>query len=118
MIGVFQREQAHLHEAHAVKVLPDVVDDLASRDEDVSNIVVHDQIEVSLSISDFLVGQTSIGRLGQHVQTRGEEGDLRGRDRQFTLLGSRRCTGNTDNITSSEESVDLMELLFVLGIPG
>lgn len=67
MIGIFQREQAHLHEAHAVKVLPDIVDDLASRDEDVSDIVVHDQIEVSLSVPDFLVGQSSIGRLGQHV---------------------------------------------------
>lgn len=60
---------AHLHEAHAVQVLSDVVDDLASCHEDVSDVVVHDQIEVSLSVSDLDVGQTSIGSLGQHVKT-------------------------------------------------
>jgi hypothetical protein len=77
---------------------------------------VHDQIEVTLSVSDFDIGQASIGSLGQHVKTGREEDDLGRRDGQFTLLGSRRGSGNTDNVSSTEEGVDFIEVLFVFGV--
>jgi hypothetical protein len=78
---------------------------------------VHDQIDVSLPVPDLCIGQTSIGDLGQHVETGGEEDDVLGRDGEFSLLGSGGGSGDSDDITSSEESVDLVELLLVLGFP-
>lgn len=77
---------------------------------------MHDQIEVSLSVSDFDIGQASISSLGQHVETWREEDDLGRRDGQFSLLGSRWCTGNTDDVASSEEGVDFVEVLFVFSV--
>jgi hypothetical protein len=107
----------HLHEPERIQVLPDVVDDPTPGDEDLLDVVVHDQIDVSLPVPDLCIGQTSIGDLGQHVETGGEEDDVLGRDGEFSLLGSGGGSGDSDDITSSEESVDLVELLLVLGFP-
>ena len=58
------------HETERIEVFSDIVDDLASGDEHLLDIVVHNQVDVPLSVPDLRVGQTSVGDLGQHVETR------------------------------------------------
>ena len=70
----------YFHETERVKILSDIVDDLASSDEHLLDIVVHNQVDVPLSIPDLGIGQTSIGDLGQHMETRRQEDDLAGGD--------------------------------------
>jgi len=61
-------------EAQVVQILSDGLDDLSSGVEDVSSFVVHDEIQISLSISSFCVGETSVFS-GQHVQAVTEDSD-------------------------------------------
>ena len=52
----------------------------------VDDMLVHDEIKVSLSKSSFLVLQ-AIVQVGQHVQTGGKEGYLLRNNAQFSFLG-------------------------------
>lgn len=61
-------------ESKRVEVLSDVVDDLGSGDECVSSLRIHDQVEVSLSVSRLLVDDTFSS--GELVQAWGEELEL------------------------------------------
>jgi len=52
----------------------------------VDDMLVHDEIKISLSKSSFLVLQ-AIVQVGQHVQTGGKEGYLLRNNAQFSFLG-------------------------------
>lgn len=56
----------HLEESNLVEVVPDEPDYLSSRNESLPGSVVHDQIQETLSVSCFVVGQSEdlLGLLG------------------------------------------------------
>ena len=63
----------HLHEALAVQIIPDTAEDPGTFDEGVLHIRVHNQIHVSLTVTEIRVGQ-SVELLGKDLQTLGQQG--------------------------------------------
>lgn len=51
---------ANLKESQAIQESSNVVDDLTPSDEDVASSVIHDEIEVALAISRFLVFEAEV----------------------------------------------------------
>lgn len=93
-------------EVALVKEGAHVGDDLGANGELVADKVVHDQVEVTLTESELHVLETVVG-LGQHAKTGRQESDLLGEDGELATLGLAGNTGDTDNITTSQEVVDL-----------
>lgn len=109
-----------LQEILIVQELAKVVDDLGAGLEDVADVVVHDQVQVTLTVTGLLVLETEMGS-GQHAETRGKEGDILGEDGQLSVttllgLGATSNTTDTDNVSTAERIVDLVEV--TLGILG
>jgi hypothetical protein len=99
----------HLEETETVQELPNIVDNPGPLDEDVPLLLVHDQIEVPLPVSLLLILESVVfGR--KLVQVGREEDDRRRRDREFATLGTHGSSGNSDDVTSTEESVESFEV--------
>lgn len=95
----------HFQKALLVQVRAEVADDLGASDELVTDIGVHDQIQVTLTVSLFLILEAIVG-LGQHAQTGGQQLDLLGEDGQFTTLRLTRAPTDTNNITTTQKIMD------------
>lgn len=100
-------------EAQVIQISSDTLDDLSSGLEDFSGSVVHDKIQISLSISSFLVGETSVFS-GQHVQAVREDSDGSGGNGEFTSAGSDGLTVDTNDITSSDHGVNSFEIITLM----
>mmetsp|Transcript_27788 Transcript_27788/g.24389 ORF Transcript_27788/g.24389 Transcript_27788/m.24389 type:complete len:209 (-) Transcript_27788:431-1057(-) len=99
----------NLNEAHIIKESSDILDHLGSGDEDVSGSVVHDKIKISLSVSGFVILKTGLsGR--KHVQAVTQKLRFRGSNTEFTSFGSTGVTLDTKDITSSNHSVEFIEV--------
>ncbi len=110
----------NLNKVSGVKVLADVRNDLRSGNEAITGRVVHDQIKVSLSVSRLKILETVV-LSREHVQGGGQELDRLNKDRELTLTtllgsGAEGVTGNTDNVTTSQEIMDRVELLLAKGL--
>lgn len=110
--GVHQRG-LNLSEVTAVKVLTNEADNLGASTESLTRLVVHDKIKVTLAETLLLVLETVVLG-GNGVQTRGQEDDLGSEDGELTIIavlgvGLSDETSHTDDVTSAEELVLLLE---------
>ena len=83
-------------------------DDLGTDDELVADVGIHDEIQISLTVTGFGVGETD-ERLGKHVETGREDLDGGGEDTQLTTLGTTRETLDTDDISTTDRVVSFLE---------
>lgn len=102
-----------LGEVTAVEVLTNEADNLSASAESLARLVVHNKIKVTLAEALLLVLETVVLG-GNSVQTRGQENDFGGEDGKFTIItvlgvGLANETGHTDDITTTEELVLLLE---------
>ncbi|RUS17484.1 hypothetical protein BC937DRAFT_89921 [Endogone sp. FLAS-F59071] len=93
-----------LEEAEVVEKAAHVIDNLGARDKLVANVVVHNQVKVTLAVALFLVLEAVV-RLGKHTEAGREERHILGEDGEFTTLGPAGSTTDTDNVTATEEIV-------------
>lgn len=106
--------QDHVHhwgfdfeETDGVQIVSQEGDDLGSGLKNLSVLWVQHQIEISVSISGFVI----LELLWQHVETWGEELHLTWEDGEFSGLGHTWGTLNTDDITSSKGRVEFEKFL-------
>mmetsp|Transcript_3263 Transcript_3263/g.4493 ORF Transcript_3263/g.4493 Transcript_3263/m.4493 type:complete len:335 (-) Transcript_3263:464-1468(-) len=104
-------------ESSGVQESSEVSDNVALHCEGASDILVHDEVEVSLSVSGFLVLQTS-SLLWKHVQARREQNNFGWDNGKLSLLrlGSSWVSSDTNDITSSQYSVDLVKVSVVVSL--
>ncbi len=76
----------------------DVVHNLGTDGEDAGSLGVQDQIQITLTVADLLVLQSSVG-LGKHVKTRRQQSDLLREDGELALLGLAGISADTNQIT-------------------
>lgn len=97
----------NLDEVALIKVLANIADNLTASQEDVPAAVVHDQVEVTLTITGLLVLQ-SIVHVRQHAETRRQQDDFLRENGKFSLIvfglgvGPSRETNDSDNVTTAE----------------
>lgn len=110
----------NLKEVTLIKITANTVDDLGTNGEGVANVLVDDEIQITLTVTSLHVGQTTkvgiaLGE-GEHVQTGGEEGNLRGEDGQLTLARLAGMSLHADNVATLDGAVDLVEGLLTSGV--
>lgn len=110
----------HLNEIAGVKVVADVANNLRPGNENIARAVVHDQVEITLAETLFLVLQTVVLG-GDGVQARRQKDDLSRKDRKLTIgsvLGASPTgeSNNTDNVASPEVLVLLLERHVASGV--
>ncbi|GKT46492.1 uncharacterized protein ColSpa_06674 [Colletotrichum spaethianum] len=107
----------NLDEVSLVEESSDVGDHLGSGDEDLTALVVHDEVQVALAVT-LLVVLEAVVLVGQGVQAGGQEDELGREDGQFTLLalldlglGCRAAgvSDDTNNVTAAEVDVLVLE---------
>lgn len=91
-------------EVARVEEATDVVDGLGSGDEGVSNVAIDQQIEVALTESSLLIFE-SVVILGEIVEARREQHDLKWKNAQLSLLGGTWKTSHADDVTTTKDSV-------------
>ena len=84
-------------EAVPVHVIADRGDDAAAGEEGEAGFLVHDQVDVTLAILHFLIGQT-VELVWQWAQRLGQQADFSGLDSQFTGLGLHQGTDDTKDV--------------------
>jgi len=94
---------AHLQEAQGIEILPDVINNFRPCDEDIPSGLIHDEVKIPLPIPRLLVHKTLSS--GQLMKARGKKLDFANSEGELAHLRSRRQTGNTDDVTSSEDAV-------------
>lgn len=105
----------HLSEVTVIEVLTDIADNLGTSAEDVAGAIIHDKIQVTLAETLLLVLEAVVlGRNG--VQARGQEDNLGGKDRKFTIVtvlgvGTAGETHDANNVTTADKLVLLLERL-------
>lgn len=110
----------HLNEVAGVEVVADVANNLGPGNENIARAVVHDQVEVTLAETLFLVLQTVVLG-GNGVQARRQKDDLSRKNRKLTIgsvLGASPTgeSNNTDNVTSPEVLVLLLKWHLASGV--
>ena len=98
----------HLQETPLVQIPPQIVNNLGSSDKFVPNPVINDQIEVSLSITGFLIFE-SVMRFGEHMQTGSQQLNLLCKQRQLSLHRPPSPSRDTNQITASQDIMGLEE---------
>mmetsp|Transcript_14388 Transcript_14388/g.25768 ORF Transcript_14388/g.25768 Transcript_14388/m.25768 type:complete len:314 (-) Transcript_14388:33-974(-) len=100
-----------------VQVLANFRNDTGSNRKDVANIVIDDQIQITLTVSRFLIGKTTYTRPslgeGKHVKARTQEHNLGRKDGELSLFGFSWVSGNAYDISILDQLVDLGKGLFV-----
>lgn len=118
----------NLKKAQSVEEASDIADGAGSLDEDVANVLVHDQVKVAVSVSAFEVLETELGgrlaaRCGggndlfgswQLVQVRCKQDHFTGSNRELSLLGAHGEALDADDVTSVEVVVDALKVLGVV----
>ena len=109
-----------LKEVTLIEVTANTVDDLGTDGEGVANVLVDDQIQITLTVTSLHVGQTTevgvtLGK-GEHVQTGGKEGNLGGEDGQLTLARLAGMALHADDVTTLDGAMDLVEGLLSSGV--
>lgn len=104
----------NLEETEVVQEASHVVDDLGPLDEDVTHVVVHDQVQVTLAVSSFCVSEPSLGSFGKHVQVGRKQLDRRREDGQLASLGLAGRSHDSDNVTTSQKIVGSKEVAFLV----
>lgn len=107
----------YLEETTRVEETADVVDNLGTSAENITNSRGEDKIEVSLTVTNLLV-KLGIGVLGietrQHTKTRGKKNDFLGEDRKLTTLGLSGESAASNDISTTEDIVNLLLGFLVL----
>eukprot|EP00982_Pelagococcus_subviridis_P009402 30920-Pelagococcus_subviridis.AAC.19 len=99
----------HLDEILIVEVLADASDDVRARDEDVSHLRVHDEVEEALPVPRLLILQAA--EPGEHVQTRREHLEVAREDGQLAAFALARVAANADDIAAARGHVYLLEVV-------
>jgi hypothetical protein len=89
-------------EIPGVEVLTDERNDLGTGDEDIARTVVHDKVEVTLTVTSLLVLETEVLR-GKHTKTRGEKNDLLSEDRELSRVVLLLGVGTTGESNNSDD---------------
>ena len=100
----------NLEEAQRVKVPTHVLDRTRTRHENVAHMLIHDQVQVPLAVSLFLVRKATARCLWQHLEVRREQLDGMWHNRQLALLRLGRHTLDTDDVTTAQQVVRLEEV--------
>ena len=83
---------------------------LGAFDENRAHVGVHEQIDVTLPVAKFDVGQAVIlFRQGEHGL--GQEGDLLDMDGQLAGTGAEDVAGNSDMVAQVKQLIELKALL-------
>ena len=98
------KRRTYLEETKTVQVLSNVVDNSRPLDEDLSSLGVHNEVEISLSMPLLLILESKV-LLRKLMKIRREEDHRRGGDGELGFLGSQRLSGDSDDISSSENGV-------------
>ena len=100
----------HLQEVLMNKEIPDGLNNPVPQNKDFSYLVVYDEVQVTLSVSGFFIGQPMpFFRKGSHRL--GEQSDTISKEGQLPGLGSKKAPLNTDEITHIHVPKDLILLL-------
>ena len=83
-----QHGSLHLHKALASQVFTDGGQDPGTLDEGILYILVHDQVHISLAVTDIRIGQ-SMELLRKDLETLGKQGHGMGMDRDLAHLCSK-----------------------------
>ena len=90
------------------------VQDAVARGENLLDWVVNDQVKVALSVAGVLVHHLLITvTLGKHVEAVGQADDLGGAHRKLTSLGAAWLALDTDDVATTESSMQLGEFPLV-----
>lgn len=100
----------NLQEAEGVQEATEVADDLGADNELLPDRVVDDQVEVPLAEAGLLVLETVVVG-GEHVEAGGEELNVLGEDGELTALGLSGESTKSDNISTADDAVDVVEIL-------
>mmetsp|Transcript_45917 Transcript_45917/g.118809 ORF Transcript_45917/g.118809 Transcript_45917/m.118809 type:complete len:226 (-) Transcript_45917:131-808(-) len=107
----------YLDEAARVQILPDGVDDLCPHDEGFPDLVIDDQVQVSLAVARLLVLQPLV-LLRQHVQAGRQQLQLAGEDRELTALGLPHDAAHPDDVPAVDCPVRLLEVVALVLLLG
>ena len=86
------------HEAVAGHVIADRRDNGRTGAESEARFLVHDQVDITLAVLQFLVGQ-AMELVRQRTQRLGQQADFAGLDRQFAGLGLHQRTDDAEDVT-------------------
>lgn len=107
----------NLQETKVIEVTADIVDNARTSDEDTTGFFGEDEVEVALAVAGLDVLETEVAR-GKLVKVGSEQNHFGGGDGEFTLLGTRGGAHDTDDVTSTEDTVRLDIGVRVFRIPS
>ncbi len=99
----------HLDVAARIEKAPERLEHLRALDEDRAHIGVHEQVDVTLPVAQFHVGQAVI-LLGQGQHRLGEKGDGIDMHRELAGAGAEDVAGDPDVISQVEQFIELETL--------
>lgn len=91
------------------------MDDPGALDKDFAPVGVHDEVEVPLAVTLFLVLEAKV-LLGELVEVGREEDDGARGDGELSLLRAKGGTGDSNDVATAEDVVDRLKLLRGLGV--
>jgi len=94
----------NFHKTQVVEITANIVNDLATLDEQLAGVVIEDEVKVTLAVTRFLILETKVTRR-KLVEVGREELNLARVDAEFALLGAGRSADDTDDITTLEVRV-------------
>ena len=98
------------HEAVAAHVVADRLDDGRTGAESEARFLVHDQVDIALTVLHFLVGQ-AVELVRQRAQRLRQQADFAGLDGQFAGLGLHQRADDTEDVAqvpALERGVDVL----------
>ena len=105
----------NLDKVKVVQISSDEANDFRSHNESFSNLLVHNQVQISLSESSFRILKPDV-RLWKHVKAGRKEQNLSWGNGKFISVGSAGTANDSDDISSPEDSMILFECFFSLVI--
>ena len=112
----YQHRGLHFHKSASIQEIADLLEDLRTFYKGVFYFRIHDEIHISLTITDIRVGQ-SVKFLRQNLQTLGQQYDGLCVNGDLSHLGAEYGTFDSDNITD----IHLLEIsisLFAYAVSG
>ncbi len=103
-VAGLQHRRLHLDEAFGVEIAPDRRDDLRAQEEQLSRLLVHQEVEVALAVARLRVGQT-VERVRERPRVAREHRQLVDGERGLAAPRLRRTSAGSDDV--AEVNVDV-----------
>lgn len=110
-----QHGSLDLQELSIIQVLSDLADHLSSRVENVSHLLIHNQVQVTHPVSLLLILESKVS-LGEHVQTRCQQSHHTGCYGQLSCLCSTGMSLHSDDVTTAYQGMRLIEIVLLVAV--